>query len=432
MPLTTTTTTMAAALCVSAMTTISYLNIGVETTTTTLAEKASMPEGDNQGEEGEDKKQLPSRRPTGWIPSWPRRNSENNQQSPSSKRPTKVRGRLSAVRNVSDDELFEGQCLKRQMYTPKVPYPAWDYNWDNRMTSETSLEAFRDGLQNVVSVDENKIINTEQNVILQQKQQQQQEQERSNESTETSSPNKKKKKRKAKTRHIILVRHGQYEETQHEDGRVLTPLGRYQARQTGKRLAQIAQGSRNFYPDEFNGPCRIKAIHVSDLIRAKETANLIAEQLLSHLPRNKPAVQPPDPMLNEALPAPVTPIRPDIPDATEEIDANRARVEQAFHKYFYRDVDTMVDENNDDEEEEDDGEFDEFEIIVGHGNLIRFFFCRAMQLPPEAWLRFSTFNCSITYLVIRPDGMVSARAMGDVGHLTYDQTTFSGYHGYKW
>ena len=382
----------------------------------------------------------PTRRPTLWIPSWPglRRNSssssENSKQSPPppSKRPTNVRGRLSAVRNVSDDELFEGQCLKRQMYTPKVPYPAWDYNWDNRMTPETSLEAFRDGLQNVVSVDENKVINTEQNVI-QQQQRTKNSSDNSDESnteatTTTSSSDNKKKKRKAKTRHIILVRHGQYEETQNEDGRKLTPLGRFQARQTGKRLAQMAQGSRNFYQTEFNGPCRIKAIYVSDLIRAKETANLIAEQMMNHLPRNQPPVQSPDPMLNETLPAPVTPIRPDIPDATEEIDANQVRVEKAFHKYFYRDVDTMVDEDEDD----DDDELDEFEIIVGHGNMIRFFFCRAMQLPPEAWLRFSTFNCSITYLVIRPDGMVSARAMGDVGHLTYDQTTFSGYHGYKW
>lgn len=29
-----------------------------------------------------------------------------------------------------------------------------------------------------------------------------------------------------------------------------------------------------------------------------------------------------------------------------------------------------------------------------------FFMCRALQLPPEAWLRMAVFNCSITHIVI--------------------------------
>ena len=40
----------------------------------------------------------------------------------------------------------------------------------------------------------------------------------------------------------------------------------------------------------------------------------------------------------------------------------------------------------------------EFEIIVYHTNVIRYFVCRALQLPPEAWLRLCTFNCSLTYI----------------------------------
>jgi serine/threonine-protein phosphatase PGAM5 len=74
----------------------------------------------------------------------------------------------------------------------------------------------------------------------------------------------------------------------------------------------------------------------------------------------------------------------------------------------------------------------EFEVIVCHGNVIRYFFCRALQLPPEAWLRMSVFNCSITYIVLRPNGLVSARMMGDIGHLDYDECSFSMYHGLVW
>jgi len=57
---------------------------------------------------------------------------------------------------------------------------------------------------------------------------------------------------------------------------------------------------------------------------------------------------------------------------------------------------------------------------------------RALQLPPEAWLRLCTFNCSLTYLVVRPTGGVSLRTLGDVGHLPMGLTTFSGHHGFEW
>ena len=73
-----------------------------------------------------------------------------------------------------------------------------------------------------------------------------------------------------------------------------------------------------------------------------------------------------------------------------------------------------------------------YDIIVCHGNVIRYFFLRALQLPPEAWLRLCTFNCSLTYFTIRPTGGVSCRTLGDVGHLDMERTTFSGHHGFNW
>ena len=46
----------------------------------------------------------------------------------------------------------------------------------------------------------------------------------------------------------------------------------------------------------------------------------------------------------------------------------------------------------------------EYDIIVCHMNVIRYFVLRALQLPPEAWLRLGGFNGSITHLTIRPSG----------------------------
>jgi hypothetical protein len=57
---------------------------------------------------------------------------------------------------------------------------------------------------------------------------------------------------------------------------------------------------------------------------------------------------------------------------------------------------------------------------------------RSLQLPPEAWLRLCTFNCSLTYLTIRPTGTVSCRMLGDIGHIPYGMTTFSMHPGFNW
>lgn len=45
------------------------------------------------------------------------------------------------------------------------------------------------------------------------------------------------------------------------------------------------------------------------------------------------------------------------------------------------------------------------------------FLHRALQIPPEAWLRMSLNNGSISYLVIRPTGNVCLRLLGDSGFM---------------
>lgn len=268
--------------------------------------------------------------------------------------------------NDEKDELFQSQCLKRQLYTPKVPYPAWDYNWDGRMTPDTTLES----LSKTTNVVKGK-----------------------------------------KTRHVILIRHGQYHETHSDDAkRKLTKLGRVQAHLTGQRLQIMLQG----IDDKF-GACNITSLTSSDMTRAKETAQIIS-QYLPNVPVNKP-----DAMLNEVLPAPIIPVRPEI-DATAEIDASAKTMDDVFHKYIYRS------RHNDNEDEDKH----EFEVIVCHGNVIRYIFCRALQIPPEAWLRMSIFNCSMTYLMIKPNGYCLCRMLGDIGHLGYEHSTFSSGHGFVW
>ena len=68
------------------------------------------------------------------------------------------------------------------------------------------------------------------------------------------------------TRTLILIRHGQYEHWQDDSGkRILTELGREQARLTGERLKEMGE--------------KYTTIHCSTMPRATETANIIGKCL---------------------------------------------------------------------------------------------------------------------------------------------------------
>ena len=75
-------------------------------------------------------------------------------------------------------------------------------------------------------------------------------------------------------RTLVLIRHGQYE-TWHEDRekRVLTALGREQAKLTGLRLKELS-------PPDYS------IMYCSSMPRARETANIIAE-VLPNVPRRE-------------------------------------------------------------------------------------------------------------------------------------------------
>lgn len=80
-----------------------------------------------------------------------------------------------------------------------------------------------------------------------------------------------------------------------------------------------------------------------------------------------------------------------------------ARIEAAFRRYFHRAFPT--------------DKKDTYTLIVGHGNVIRYFVCRALQFPPEAWLRINVNHASITWLKIQPSGNVTIKCLGDSGFM---------------
>eukprot|EP01032_Pedospumella_encystans_P016121 gene16121-18405_t len=120
---------------------------------------------------------------------------------------------------------------------------------------------------------------------------------------------------------------------------------------------------------------------------------------------------------------------------------NGLAVEAAFTNYFYRasPKDSIISEasdmksslsNNPEEKlllgEDPENLYGNFsDIFVCHGNVLRYFVMRALQLPPEAWLRMAVYNASITVIHIYPSGRVSLYSLGDVGHLPPSKITYN-------
>jgi len=179
---------------------------------------------------------------------------------------------------------------------------------------------------------------------------------------------------------LHLIRHGQ-QDSQNSSGDKLggrlTALGRKQAELTARRLSQLP----------------ISVIHHSDLRRAVETAEIIARKLPG-VPLRQSR------QLRECI--------PNVPAAfgghfanvsKEELVRGHEQAKNAFMRYF---------------KPARGGE--RHEIVVCHGNLIRYFVCCVLQASPDAWANMDIYNCGISEVKIEPNKMMLV-CHNDAGHL---------------
>ncbi|OEU10981.1 putative phosphoglycerate mutase [Fragilariopsis cylindrus CCMP1102] len=278
---------------------------------------------------------------------------------------------------------------KCQLFKPKYEYPLWDQNWDlYGRTRSSKRQMLKNGSQRKV------------------------------------------------TRHIFLVRHGQYrEDLQHDEQRVLTHKGREQAKKTGEWLAEIIRKN-----NISTSTCKVKLLSCSTMKRAKQTANIIYNEIDAMYDKHN---EEPDPMLMEGIPCHFLPTmgQKSTPERVDQITQDFPRMEGAFRKYIGRsDWLEEINESNAFVNMDTDKapkncpihREHEYQIIVSHANMIRFLVCRALQIPPEAWLRLSLFNGSVTYLVIHAGGEVTLRLFGEIGHMGYDLVSSDLYEGFNW
>lgn len=191
---------------------------------------------------------------------------------------------------------------------------------------------------------------------------------------------------------VFLVRHGQYHDREKTDEkRTLTELGKEQAKMTGEYLKQCG----------FN----FDKIYVSTMTRARETGEIIAENFPDVPIEYSDTIR-------EAFPAPPRPALEgweieDDPDHPFEM----ARMKQGY--------DLIIKRANLDSEKT------EAILVVCHGNVIRSFCCRALQVPVERWLNLSVDNGSISIIRCSKSGETIVERIGECGYMPVDKITYN-------
>ena len=193
------------------------------------------------------------------------------------------------------------------------------------------------------------------------------------------------------TRTIYLIRHGDYIQTDEQDeftGNELNSLGIAQAKLLAARLKAMSV--------EFS------SLTSSTMTRARQTAMIINEDF----PKLK--------LIQDSLICECTPPswRKDIMagvDTTEK-DLCVANIEKAFNKYCI----PSPDEN------------DRHDLIVCHGNVIRYLVTKVLNVDAMSWLQMSITNCSLTIIRIKPDGTMKLDTFSDYGHIPENMRTFTG------
>lgn len=193
--------------------------------------------------------------------------------------------------------------------------------------------------------------------------------------------------------YVYLVRHGHYDrDPKVEDdrkGNGLNPLGHEQARRTGERLASL--------------PVRFDRLVSSEFLRAAETADDLARALKLTPSR--------DPLLNECT-STSTKASVMADESPEELAACDAARAAAWERWF-----------------RPTPERDTFDLLVCHGNVIRWILYRAIGADPTGWASADIAHASITIVAVRADGSVRLVAFSDAGHLPPAKQTWAGRGG---
>lgn len=176
-------------------------------------------------------------------------------------------------------------------------------------------------------------------------------------------------------RTLYLIRHAQYRSSD-AGTEVLTVLGRRQAVRLGMRLRAV----------------QFATLFHSDAPRAVQTAEILAG-LLPALPRIGSR------LLREGIPS----IPAHLAGQLRLSRADAARTRERMDRAFARFVRSSRSDRN--------------ELIVAHGNIIRYLIRRSLGDSPRSWWRLDIQQCSLTIVRVSRE-RCTLLGFNDVGHLS--------------
>jgi serine/threonine-protein phosphatase PGAM5 len=193
------------------------------------------------------------------------------------------------------------------------------------------------------------------------------------------------------TRTIYLIRHGEYapqDDNIPDSENVLTPLGVAQARLVSARLTSMN--------------IKFTSMTSSTMTRAKQTAMIINKDFPElKLKQNELICECTPPTWRTDVMAGVD---------TSHREECVKNLEKAFKEFFIPSPD----------------EYDRNDIIVCHGNVIRYFVTKVLRVDTMAWLQMTISNCSLTIVRVMPNGMMKLISFNDVGHIPPNLQTETG------
>ncbi len=175
---------------------------------------------------------------------------------------------------------------------------------------------------------------------------------------------------------ILLLRHGQYTK---EPSERLTSLGRKQASLAGKRLKEM----------------KFSKFHFSTMPRAHETAQVV-QKVMGYSKRMHGSE-----LLHECVPGFPKKLR----KKHGHTDLKKLKRHKLQADRAYRSIFTYSKTNR-------------TELVVCHGNIIRYFLCKALGIDTEAWSRFDIKQCGLTVIQLNSKTHVmSIISHNDIGHI---------------
>ena len=159
-------------------------------------------------------------------------------------------------------------------------------------------------------------------------------------------------------------------------------MGREQARVTGRFIFGHLEGQR------------VDGLWSSTLPRALQTAGIIADSIEVGRPSRRSKVRSIG-VLREGIYSKVKGY--EVPASERQED--RERADAAYARFFRT------------------SRRDRLEIVVCHGNLIRYLVCRAIDVPVGRWTRMNSNHCSLTRILVRDTGAVRVVSYNETAHL---------------